>query len=379
MNEVSSKPWSDFKESDYSLEQWRRACLISPPEPSESKADYKLPVKEPSGTLNRNACHSAAAALAGARGGVNAPEDRKKAAAKRLIGLYRNQLEEDPPDSLLRLAGELVEMAQQIDDFLAHYGVKGMKWGVRRAEKRLARQTAKNFRRYSVSTVKERRAGKRLTSREYENLSEKVDVIARGTELRRISRNPATTLPARAYVSTLMEDSIKYRAILPLRGDPTKRQRKDYGEQYEITMKATRRLTSPSPKARVDTFIELMDSKSIQVPGKAEPITGREYLSRMGYGRELRQLNSQEAGLRFYSAFNAKAGDANSPINTAYFNRISQQGYNYVVDDNDIGFISRKPMILLGPEGTVKVTDVRPLTAEQINQAQLAVFGPKRE
>lgn len=132
MSEVSNTPWSDFKESDYTIEQWRRACLISPPQASDSKAEYKLPVKEPSGALNRNGCHSAAAALAGARGGINASTESQKAAAKKLVSLYRNQLEEDPPASLLRLSGESVQMSEEVDEFLAHYGVKGMRWGVRK-------------------------------------------------------------------------------------------------------------------------------------------------------------------------------------------------------------------------------------------------------
>lgn len=129
---VSDTPWSNFKESDYTLEQWKRACLISPPEESDSKTDYKIPVREPDGVLNRNGCHAAAAALAGARGGVSASSESKKMAAKKLVNLYRNALEEDPPESLLELSGESIQMSDPVDNFLAHYGIKGMKWGVRR-------------------------------------------------------------------------------------------------------------------------------------------------------------------------------------------------------------------------------------------------------
>lgn len=103
---VSDKTWSDFSAADYSLEQYRAATLIHPAEESENKGDYKLPVKEPDGTVNRNAVHAAASALAGGRGGVDAPTEQKTQAAKTLVGLYRNQLKEDPPDSLLELAGE---------------------------------------------------------------------------------------------------------------------------------------------------------------------------------------------------------------------------------------------------------------------------------
>lgn len=95
---VSNTPWSNFTQADYTIEQWRRACLVGPDSPSENKGDYKLPVREPSGVLNRNGVHAAAARVNQVQGGG------KQAAAKKLIGLYRNQLKEDPPESLLRMA-----------------------------------------------------------------------------------------------------------------------------------------------------------------------------------------------------------------------------------------------------------------------------------
>ena len=103
---VSNKPWSQFKESDYTLEQWHRACLIHLHEgPPTAKAQCKMPVREPDGTLNRNGVHAAAAALAGARGGVKAPREQKRKAARTLVRLYRRELKEDPPESILRIAG----------------------------------------------------------------------------------------------------------------------------------------------------------------------------------------------------------------------------------------------------------------------------------
>ncbi|AHH98324.1 hypothetical protein [Kutzneria albida] len=101
---ISDEDW-DGSASRFTLEQYRASCLIGPSEASEDKADYKLPVKEPNGDVNRNAVHAAAAALAGGRGGVDASDDEKKAAAKTLIALY-GQLKEDPPDSLVELAGD---------------------------------------------------------------------------------------------------------------------------------------------------------------------------------------------------------------------------------------------------------------------------------
>jgi hypothetical protein len=102
---ISEKPWGSFSEADYDVGQWHRACLVHLHDgTAESKAECKLPVREPSGTLNRNGVHAAAAALAGARGGMNAPAEKKRAAARSLRSLYR-ELDEDPPESVVRLAG----------------------------------------------------------------------------------------------------------------------------------------------------------------------------------------------------------------------------------------------------------------------------------
>lgn len=101
----SDKPWSNFSEADYTPEQWLRACLIHMVDRPKVKADGKLPVREPDGMLNRNGIHSAAGALAGARGGVSAPAEMRRKAARKLISLYR-EMKEQAPDSLYKLVGE---------------------------------------------------------------------------------------------------------------------------------------------------------------------------------------------------------------------------------------------------------------------------------
>lgn len=102
---ISNRAWSTFTEADYTPEQWYEACLIKPVR-AEYKAKYqaKLPVREPDGTLNRNGVHAAAAALAGARGGVDATPEEKRQAARKLLRLYQI-LGEEAPDSIRRMAG----------------------------------------------------------------------------------------------------------------------------------------------------------------------------------------------------------------------------------------------------------------------------------
>lgn len=101
---VTSSPW-DGSASRYTPEQWKASCLIDTGEGDpDSKGRYKLPVKEPGGAVNANAVHAAAAALAGGRGGVQASPAAKKAAARKLVSLYR-ELKEDVPPSIKSMAG----------------------------------------------------------------------------------------------------------------------------------------------------------------------------------------------------------------------------------------------------------------------------------
>ncbi len=106
MAAVSDAPWSRFSAADYDLRQWTRACLIDTGEGEpDSKDRYKLPVKEPGGAVNRGGAHAAAGVLAGARGGVQASEEQKRAAARKLLAIYRDDLDEEPPESLMTMAG----------------------------------------------------------------------------------------------------------------------------------------------------------------------------------------------------------------------------------------------------------------------------------
>ena len=98
---VSETPWSDYTKADYTLEQWHAACLVHvhDGEPT-SKSQCKLPVRTPNGALNRNGVHAAAAALAGARGGLKGVSDDQKKKAANALKRYYSQLDEEPPESL---------------------------------------------------------------------------------------------------------------------------------------------------------------------------------------------------------------------------------------------------------------------------------------
>lgn len=112
---ASDTPWSQFSESDYSLEQYQRACLISGP----TKAECKLPVREPDGTLNKNGVAAAAGRLNQTQGISDA---QRKDAAKQLMRLY-SQCGMDAPDHLEEMADMTDSPAEEdAEQSRARYG-----------------------------------------------------------------------------------------------------------------------------------------------------------------------------------------------------------------------------------------------------------------
>jgi hypothetical protein len=102
LRHISEKPWSEYTKADYTPEQWHRACLIHQHQGAPtSKSQCKLPVRTPNGAINRNGVHAAAAALGGARGGVDASSEEMASARTALARLY-TELGEDPPASMVK-------------------------------------------------------------------------------------------------------------------------------------------------------------------------------------------------------------------------------------------------------------------------------------
>lgn len=96
---ASDRPWGSFTQADYTPEQWQRACLVDTGQgDANSKDRFKMPVREPSGALNVNGVHAAAA-----RCNQLQPASLRAGAARKLISLYR-ELGEEPPPSLTVMA-----------------------------------------------------------------------------------------------------------------------------------------------------------------------------------------------------------------------------------------------------------------------------------
>ena len=260
---------------------------------------------------------------------------------------------------------------------LSHYGVKGMKWGVRKDQhrayqERVSKDTSNMIKR-AGSTVQMTRyfskghdlkAGQKYTAEWYETAGTGKQFIESGDVLNRVVRGvDERALSGRLYVSRLESDSEMYKAVIPAVQKKMAFGQKTYDTVYQVDLKTKKRLAMPSERERIDTFIE-----TIQTSG------GKQWLADNGYKKEIDELNAKEVGLKYYKRFNKYAGNQDVKFNDQYFNAIKKKGYDAILDDNDAGIWSKEPIILLSPKGTVKINSVRQLTADEINSAQRNVL-----
>lgn len=268
-------------------------------------------------------------------------------------------------------------------DALAHFGVRGMRWGVRKDEnvspkssKELVKVARKNF-----HTVTEKSMDIRIHQNfapkpiDSSKLSNRSRTIKEGREFYRLVKEKNKEIADTTYVSTNAADRKAYRAILSNMIDPRVAKR-SYSPTYEMVLKATRDLSLPSEKARFDAFVELLDNPSIPIGRRGKTITGREFLRRSGHGREVNKLDSVILGEKYYTMFVQHQG-ARTPLNSAYFKLMREKGYDVISDDNDRNVISNDPLIVLDTATSVKTMYVRRLTNDEINKA-IATFTPPK-
>jgi uncharacterized protein YdbL (DUF1318 family) len=266
----------------------------------------------------------------------------------------------------------------EVDDFLMHYGVKGMKWGER---KRLHKEANTNFTSIIPEAQRrqmENRANSTITDERYSKLNDTDRIIQKGSVMKRVTSNPNMDSQVdRLFVSTNEADARNYRAIIPVsttRGFVAKK----HEGYYEATLQATTDLKSPSEKKRVDAYIQLMGSKEIAL-SSGEKVTGREYLTRSGLGDFVSKMDDKQVALTYYGQLVLNQSIHNDPMNTAYFNSLAKQGYNAMVDDNDRNVLSKEPLLTLDAKNTLRTLEMKPLSTQDVHAAQASLKLPDRE
>lgn len=137
-----------------------------------------------------------------------------------------------------------------VSDNLEHYGVKGMKWGVRKDR---ANALAENYR----AGIRNRhgRQIQPISPSEFASMSKTpVKVAGKNTQIYRVSGSPNERLKSATYVTTSIKDNDTYVALLDPGG-------KAKSKKYQMTLSSSVDLISPSKKERIEAFIKTLDSE----------------------------------------------------------------------------------------------------------------------
>ncbi len=218
------------------------------------------------------------------------------------------------------------------DVYLAHHGVKGQKWGIRRYQNEDGSYKAGHEGRYDPYYEKK--------SKKYKTLSDKDDIVEKGTKLYRVtsgSDGHKETEKGRTYVTSSKKEADEYAELLgALNYDKN---------TYMLEYTAAERLVSPSEKKRVDVFLDMYRDKkygeamlknikkNTKGAGKAGLFVDN-FRSSKSIKKDFERMQKgyvTSKDQRRLSNFLMTEPD----IRDEYFRRLRKMGYNSVADDND--------------------------------------------
>lgn len=251
-------------------------------------------------------------------------------------------------------------MSDDVTDFLEHYGIKGMRWGVRKDEKtsnasvkdseksaHRVRLEAKYISKGMSQSAAEKKASGRIKTEkvllaigavavtaavayvgsvEYQKRFSGVD-LELGTKLTNINAlGDKQNFNRRLYTTIDERDTQKYRGMLAT----ALRRNADNTTIYEATLRSTERIKAPSQREAAKLYKEFRATK------------GNSWMFD-----------------KSYMTFNKNLADDQSGAGKEFYKFMSSKGYNAILDANDqfiSGYSTRKPLIVFNAaSSTVKV------------------------
>lgn len=191
-----------------------------------------------------------------------------------------------------------------LNDVLAHYGMLGMKWGVRRD-------------RYNDT----KSAGIRLE---------------KNATINRVASDGDEKLVGMKYAAFKPDDIETYEVFL---GGSSK---------FNFSYKVKETLISPNEKRQVDAFLETV--KDMGVSQVASTLKTKSKLSTLrGIEKELTKAvdGNEKSKIKTYDKFmDLLYAKELEPIRKSYFGKLSEEGYNMIIDSSDKGLMADSPIII---------------------------------